>query len=786
VVPWCDRCGTAISQHEILTGDYQKLTHKAIYLKYPIIGRKNEHFLIWTTTPWTLPANVAVAVHPSFEYVKIRTDRGEVLILAQASLKAISQPYKILEKFSGKKLIGLTYKGAFDELTVWQRLKKDHPVVSWKEVSETEGTGLVHVSTGSGPEDYDLGKETGLPVFKVLDESGRYVDGFGFLTGQRVREVADQVFENLKKKGLIYKIHDFTHRYPLCWRCGEELVFNLVDEWYIGMDKTPKLQNSKNQKTLRERMIEVAKKIRWIPEWGLERELDWLRNMEDWLISKKRYWGLALPIWQCQCGHFEVIGSKEELKKRAVKGWKKFAGHTPHRPWIDEVKIRCSKCGHLASRVLDVGNPWLDAGIVSFSTLVDPKTKKVSYVTDKKYWREWFPADFITENFHGQFKNWFYSLIAMSTVLENKEPYRVVLAHALVRDEKGEEMHKSKGNAIEFDEAAEKMGVDVMRWMYLSQNPRLNLNFGFRIGDETRRKFHLLLWNVYKFFVDYTNVDQWPIKRKLPRKLSQLDQWILTRFKQSLYKVTKNLDDFNFFSATGWIEELVQDLSTWYLRRSRERMGPSARDKKDKDEAYAVLYYVLLSLAKVLAPFVPLLAEEIYQNLLGSGRKYKVANSVHLADWPMAKKPKASDKRLLAEMALVRKICELGHSARKIAGIKVRQPLNELRIANSEWRIGKESIELIKDELNLKNVVCKKGKGELKIQLDTKITPKLKAEGEARGLVRQIQALRKKKSYRLDEYVIVYAPAWPRQFEEYIKKKTLAKKLLKGKKLAIR
>ncbi len=759
VVPWCDRCGTAISQHEILTGDYQELTHKAIYLKYPIIGRENESLLIWTTTPWTLAANVAVAVQPEFKYVKIATGKKEKLILAKACLRAIDEPYQVLEEFSGKKLVGLTYKGAFDELPIWQKQKASHQVVPWKEVSEEEGTGLVHVSTGSGPEDYDLGKELDLPVFKVLDESGHYVDGFGFLTAKRVREVAGLIFENLKKKGLVYKIHDFTHRYPLCWRCGEELVFNLVDEWYIAMDRiSRKASRGKQRLSLRERMIRVAKKIKWIPEWGLERELDWLKNMEDWLISKKRYWGLALPIWECQCGHFEVIGSKAELKKRGAKGWKKFEGHTPHRPWVDKVKIKCSACGQLASRIAEVGNPWLDAGIVSFSTL--------KYRANKNYWREWFPADLVLECFPGQFKNWFYSLIAMSTVIEDTNPFNVCYGHALVRDEKGEEMHKSKDNVIWFDEAAEKMGVDVMRWIYARQSRTLNLNLGYHLADKTRRKFHLILWNVYRSFVNYARLDRWSPQKQL-RNLTLLDKWILSRLQQTIKMVTQSLDDYDNVTAVKAIEEFVWDLSTWYLRRSRER--------EDKKVFYQTVYTVLVALSKVLAPFAPFLAEEIFQNLTGK-------QSVHLEDWP---KPGRVNRKLLAQMKLVRQICEQGHRARKTAKIKVRQPLKKFSILNSQFIIGDDLIQLIKDELNVKELEVRKGKGELKVKLDTKITPELKAEGEARELVRQIQDLRKRKGCKLDEEIAVYAPAWPKEFEEYIKKKTLVKELLPGKCLKI-
>ena len=372
------------------------------------------------------------------------------------------------------------------------------------------------------------------------------------------------------------------------------------------------------------------------------------------------------------------------------------------------------------SRIPDVGNPWLDAGIVSFSTL--------KYRTDKKYWQKWFPADFITENFHGQFKNWFYSLIAMSTVLEDREPFKNVLAHALVRDEKGEEMHKSKGNAIDFDDAAERMGVDVMRWLYLSQNPANNLNFGYHLADETRRRFHLLLWNIYSFFVTYTNVDKWQPHIEIKKPPTKLDQWILTRLDQTLIKATESLNDYNTPTATNLIEEFVQDLSTWYVRRSRERVGPTAKNSQDKDLCHWTLYTALLVLTRALAPFVPYLAEEIYknltfgQNLLSRSARNKNLTdeeSVHLTDWPEVKTRKVLDQELLKQMALVRQICEKGHAARKEAKIKVRQPLQLIKVkTKTKLKLSDELVQLIKDELNVKNAEFVKGKDELLVELD--------------------------------------------------------------------
>jgi len=767
-VPWCPRCGTAISQHEILTEEYKEITHKAVYLKYPV-KNKNEYFLVWTTTPWTIPGNVSLAVNPDFIYARFKNKKtGEVLVflkdLAGKILK--DREWQKIEEFPGTKLKGFSYLGPFDNLPVAEAAKKEnlktfHSVLMDKDlVTAVEGTGIVHIAPGAGQEDFQIGRRENLPVIALINEEANYLSGLDDLSGKNAKENPDLIFEKLKtlENGkFLFKLEDYTHRYPVCWRCKTELVWRVVDEWYIAMDD----KVHQGAKDYRSRIIKVAKEIRWLPRWGLERELDWLRNMQDWLISKKRYWGLALPIWECgKCGKFTVIEGKEELKKMTVSGWEKFSGHSPHRPWIDEVKIKCS-CGETVSRIPDVGNPWLDAGIVSFSTM--PK--------------EWFPADFITESFPGQFKNWFYSLLAMATILEDKAPSRTVLGFATLLAEDGRPMHKSLGNAIEFNEGADKIGVDVMRWMYVTQNPADNLLFGYHKADEVRRRFHLILWNIYNFFVAYANIDKFK-SQKSPASPSEagrakvksqnvLDRWILSRLNQLIQAITKSLEDYDAFTASHVIEDFVNDLSTWYVRRSRDRVGPTV---------YATLYEVLVTLTKLLAPFTPFLAEEIYKNLTGK-------ESVHLEDWPKAGE---IDKEIDKDMDIVRKICELGHAARKEAKIKVRQPLGKCQISNVKFQISNDLVQLIKDELNVKKVEFKTGKGELKVELDTKMIPELKREGEAREFVRQIQELRKKEGCALDEKIEVFAPSWPAEFEDYIRRETLASTLEKGKTLEIK
>ena len=785
-VPWCPRCGTAISQHEILTEEYQEITHDSIYFKLPLSGQKNIFFLVWTTTPWTLPANVALAVNPELTYAYFRQDNGDTLIVAEKLAAAVlGASRKKIKTVSGSRLAGMTYSGPFDELPLVKKARADNPatfhtVVLDKDlVTADEGTGIVHLAPGAGQEDFQIGKRENLPLLAIINESADYLPGLGELSAKNAKKDPSLIFSYLEKKTTAtFKIAGYRHRYPVCWRCKTELVWRVVDEWYISMG--PKRGDPAwHKQVLRERMERVARKIHWIPDFGLKREIDWLRNMDDWLISKKRYWGLALPIWECPSGHFQVIGSRQELRQTAISGWKEFSPHTPHRPWVDRIKIKCQTCGQTASRIPDVGNPWLDAGIVPFSTLVD-HDGKVSYTTDKKYWRQWFPADFVTESFPGQFKNWFYSLIAMSTVLEDRPPFVTLLGHALVNDEKGEIMHKSKGNSIEFNDAAEKMGADVMRWMYLSQNPSQNVLFGYKAGDETRRRFHLLLWNTFNFFTSYASVDGWKQSKACP-SVHILDRWITARLQEMIYCVSNHLENYHTPSAAQTIESFIADFSLWYIRRSRDRVGPSQPDSDDKMSAYYTMHQVLEKTVLVLAPFIPFLAEEIYTSLTGK-------LSVHLADWPQKAPLNKVQIRLIREMSLVRQICEIGHRSRKELGIKVRQPLALAMVAGVKNKLSAPLSNLIKEELNIKKLSWIKPEAKnICVKYRSAITTRLKKEGELRELVRQIQELRKTSACPLDARIKVFLSRVPADAgsQSYIKQKTLAIALIPGPELKI-
>ncbi len=766
-VPWCPRCGTAISQMEILTEEYKELEHESIYFKLPIKNRDNEFLLVWTTTPWTIPSNVAVAVNKKEKYSLYEIQENKLWIMdkriKQLEEEDILSGGKVTQSLLGDKLIGWYYDAPFDDLSLVKKTlgSYQHIVIDGEDVvTEEEGTGLLHVAPGAGEEDFKLGKENNLPVISSIEEDASYMQEMGEFSGKNAKWKPEIIIDYLKNKNngkFILTTQMYKHRYPTCWRCKTELVWRVVDEWYIAMDK-----KDKSGKTYREQMVEVAKKITWMPQWGLDRELDWLKNMQDWLISKKRYWGLALPIWECnKCGNFEVVEGKDALKNKAIEGFDKFDGNSPHRPWIDQVKIKCSKCSQIISRIPDVGNPWLDAGIVPFSTLPS----------------DWRPADFITESFPGQFKNWFYALIAMSTAMDNQEAFKRVLGFGSVRDEKGEEMHKSKGNSIEFNEAADKIGVDVMRWLYLRTNPEHNVNFGYHVADEIRRLFVLRLWNVYSFFVTYSNLNNWYPSKKDAEIKNTLDKWIVSRLNESIKNVTDFTELYQADKAVAEIENFViNDLSNWYVRRSRDRVALYSEDEKDKDACLSILWLVLSEYSKLLASFMPFISEEIYTNLSKN-------ESVHLTDFPKAK-INLIDVKLQQNMNLGRKVAELLHSLRKEREVKVRIPIREAKYSGPQ-ELPEEILEIVRSETNTYKIFFEKKLPDFIVNAATNDENLDLNFGLARDIVRKIQEERKKSNASPDQKINVTLAFWPKEYEEFIKKRAQINQISEGKEFSI-
>lgn len=737
-VPWSGRSGTSYSQMEIIEGR-RLVAHDSLFVRFPLRERINEYLLVWTTTPWTLTSNVAVAVSVNLNYVKLRASNGSLYYFAidnlkfqrlekqfnekkqwvdgVPKLKTIEQlfkergGYKIEGTISGAEMIGWEYDGPFDNLEA-QSIPGGHPFV--KEDLEIqginaikchrvidggkdkdrndvvvagEGTGIVHIAPGCGDIDHKIGKKLGLVDLAPLDEAANFIDGFGWITGMNAtaEQTRKKIIKDLDDRGFLLHVEKYPHIYPHCWRSGDELVFRIVEEWYINMD-------------WRDDIKKLVDQITWIPDWGQDREHEWLDNMGDWMISKKRFWGLALPIWTFEDDSFLVVGSREELKELAVEGWEEFEGHTPHRPWIDKVKIKHPVTGLIGTRIPDVGNPWLDAGIVPYSTL--------GYINDRENWEKWFPADFVTENFQGQFRNWFYSLLAMSTIMEGVPPFKTLLGHALVKDESGRDMHKSWGNAIWFKEAAEHMGVDVMRWMYASQNVEKNLLFGYSPADEVRKKL-ITLWNSYSFFATYASVDKFdPNSIQLNRRdnLTILDKWIISKLNSLIIDARKAFEAFRVDQFTRKLDRFLEDLSNWYIRRSRRRFWKSENDE-DKITAYETLYEVLVKTIRLLAPVLPFITEAIYRNLVVNGKK-DAPKSIHLTDFPEADL-KLIDEKLVQQVDLLKKMVELGRSSRNRANLKIRQPLSEFLYFVKDDSLSEfleEQKFIIMDELNVKSI----------------------------------------------------------------------------------
>jgi isoleucyl-tRNA synthetase len=684
---WCPRCGTSISQHELFAGEYKELEHPSLFVRFPLKERTNEALVVWTTTPWTLPANVAAAVNPSAQYGL--TETGEWWATA------LKPDVTFTRTALGSELVGLEYEGPFDHLPAQEGVV--HRVIPWDDVVLDEGTGIVHIAPGAGAEDFELSRIHGLPVLAPLDEAGRMLAGFGF-DGLSSDEVAQPVIHDLRHRGLLLDAGRIVHRYPTCWRCGTPLVFRVVDDWFISAEE------------IRQPMLDANAAVEWTPDFYSKRMDDWLRNMGDWNISRKRYFGLPLPFYPCACGHLTVIGSRAELEERAVGGLEQL--RELHRPWIDEVVVRCEACDEEVRRVPEVGDAWLDAGIVPLSTLGWESGDNVhaGYGTgaaegltladlpDHSYWEDWFPADWVSE-MREQIRLWFYSMSFMSVTLVGRSPYRRVLTYEKLLDETGREMHRSWGNAIGVDEAVERMGADVMRWQYCSQPPSQNLLFGYGPAHEIQRRL-LTLWNSCKFLVDYANIEaekqgwtpEWGDLAGGPSgELEPLDRWLVERAHSLVADATTAYESWLTVDVVRAYESFVDDLSNWYIRRSRRRFW-------DGDPvALRTLWYAVVQGLRVVAPLMPFLTDHLWRVLTEPCED--APSSVHLAGWPETDAP---DAELLSEIAELRRVVELGRQARATSGLKLRQPLRALVVEGAP--LAESHADEIADELRVRDV----------------------------------------------------------------------------------
>ena len=712
---WCPRCGTSISAHE-LHGSYVDRVDPSLYVRFRLLDRPGEAIVIWTTTPWTLPANVAAAVNPAAEYGRLTN--GDWVAVARYPDETFA------ERLPGADLVGWRYEGPFDSLGPGGEV--DHRVIPWDDVSMEEGTGVVHIAPGCGAEDFELSKALGLDVIAPVDEAGHFYPTFGWLHGLSTADAAEQIVGDLEDRGLLVEAKHHEHRYPECWRCHTPLIFRLSDDWFIGVDE------------VRQPLLDANATIEWTPPYMGKRMDDWLHNMGDWNISRRRYYGLPLPFYPCACGHLNVIGSRAELEQRAVSGLDQL--EELRRPWIDAVPIRCEACGEPVQRIEEVGDVWLDAGIVPFSTLgwESPEFVPEGYATgaakglttadlpDHATWEQWFPADWVSE-MREQIRLWFYSQLFMSVALTGRAPFRKVLGYEKMLDEQGREMHGSWGNMIDANEAFARMGADVMRWQYCAQPPDRNLLFGFGPAQEIKRRL-LTLWNSAKFLGDYGAIESFqPVYEDLGRGgpdagLQPLDRWLVERTAQLVSEAEDGYERWLTIDVTRAFEAYIDDLSNWYIRRSRRRFW-------DGDEtALRTLWFGLVQGLRVIAPVMPFLAEHLWQALVTDVIE-EAPSSVFLAGWPEARTPATA---LLAEIVELRKVVALGHQARSASGLKLRQPLRRIVVEGAP--LAAVHADEIAEELRVKEVEFGQVDAELRVKPHLPVLgPKL---GKELGAVR--------------------------------------------------
>ncbi len=835
---WCPRCGTSISAHE-LVGSYEDRSDPSLFIRLPLLDRPGQSLAVWTTTPWTLPANVAAAVNPEAEY-GLRAD-GEWWAVARAADAAF------VERAPGADLVGLRYEGPFDHLPAVAEV--EHRVIPWEDVSLEEGTGIVHIAPGCGAEDFELSRVHDLPVLMPVDEAGHFYTDYGWLHGLSTVEAAEQIVVDLGERGKLISAGEIEHRFPFCWRCHTPLIFRIADDWFIAVDE------------LRPKLIAANETVAWTPEYFGKRMEDWLRNMGDWNISRRRYFGLPLPFYPCECGHLTVVGSKAELAELATAGLDGL--QELHRPWVDEVTIRCQACGNEdVRRIPEVGDVWLDAGIVPLSTLgwENPDWIENGYATgasaglsgadlpDHAYWETWFPADWVSE-MREQIRLWFYSQLFMSVALTGRSPFRSVLGYEKMLDERGQEMHSSWGNTIDAPDAFARIGADVMRWQFCAQPPDRNLLFGYGPATEIKKRL-LTLWNSVRFLADYGNIASFtPVysdlaSPPLDEGSRPLDRWLVARTQAYVAEATQALEEQLTYRLIESFDAFVDDVSNWYIRRSRRRFW------NEDEVALRVLWHALVQGLRGIAPVMPFLAEHLWQNIV-AGASEGAPESVFLAGWPEAGEP---DAALLEEVREVRAVVGLGHRARDSAKVKLRQPLRSLVVEGAGPATG--HAQEIAEELRVKSVAFEplagagvrakpnlkllgprlgpllpsvgaalaEGRferladgsvrveghdlgpdevfveraapegwalaedGPLSVALDVRLDPELELEGRVYDLVHAVNTLRKEQGLELTDRIVLTLPDGDdlERFLDWVKSETLAVEIEHGPQLAVR
>ena len=681
IVPYCPRCGTPLSSHEVAQG-YKDVKERSAVVRFKVKG-EDAYILAWTTTPWTLPSNVALCVNPDEDYVKV-TSKGYTYYMAAALVDTVlGEGAEILEHYQGKDLEFKEYEPLFPYAEKRIGNKKAYYVVCDTYVTLTDGTGVVHIAPAFGEDDSKVGHRYDLPFVQLVNEKGEMTEETPW-AGTFCKKADMAVLQALEDKDLLFDAPLFEHSYPHCWRCDTPLIYYARETWFIRMT------------AVKEDLIRNNNTINWIPESiGKGRFGDWLENVQDWGLSRNRYWGTPLPVWQCECGHQDCIGSIEELKEKA--------DNCPddielHRPYIDAVTIKCPKCGKEMHRVPEVIDCWFDSGSMPFAQHHYPFENKETF-------EKQFPAQFISEAVD-QTRGWFYSLLAISTLLFNKAPYENVIVLGLVQDENGQKMSKSKGNAVDPFDALQTYGADAIRWyFYTSSAPWLPSRFAGKTVVEGQRKFMGTLWNTYAFFVLYANIDKFDATKYTLEydKLAVMDKWLLSRLESTVKAVDDNLANYRIPEAAKALQSFVDDMSNWYVRRSRERFWAKGMEQ-DKINAYMTLYTALVTVAKAAAPMIPFMTEDIYQNLVKS-IDASAPESIHLCDFPEVHE-NWIDPKMEEDMADLLEIVVMGRAARNTANIKNRQPIGTMYV-KSEFQLSEFYKEIIEDELNVKEVVFK-------------------------------------------------------------------------------
>lgn len=716
VITWCPRCETALALAEI---DYENKEDPSIYVKFPLKGKENEYILVWTTTPWTLPANLAVCVHPDFDYAYVKLEGGEeVYLLAEALVESTfpELDYQILKRVKGSDLDGTEYEHPLPGEIPFH---KDfvHRILPGDHVTLTEGTGCVHTAPGHGPEDFEIGKKYGLPIFCPVDEAGLFSSEAGKYEGEFVKDADNNIIADLEDHHLLYKKGIIDHRYGFCWRCKTPIIYLATKQWFLKIT------------TIKDQMLSELDKVEWVPSWaGESRFRNWIENARDWTISRQRYWGIPIPIWLCQdCGKMEVVGSIQELQEKIVEG--KLEGDFIHRPHVDEIKLGCS-CGGKMQRTPDVLDVWIDSGVAGWAALYYPQ--------EKEMFEEWYPYQFITEG-HDQTRGWFYSQMGCGVIALDSVPYQRVLMHGFTLDEEGKKMSKSLGNVVEPDEVIEKYGADVLRFYLLWGNkPWDDLKFNWEEVGTVNKMFNIL-WNVYVFSTTYMALDEFNPILYTPDdlKIRDEDRWITSRINSVALEVTDALDSLHLHKATRSLNHFIlEDLSRWYVRLIRGRTWVEKEDP-DKLGAYFTLYHVLKKLITTLAPVSPHITEEIYQNLV-LGVEEDAPESVHMQDWVVDKE--AIDQNLEDNMVILRDIVEACAHARDVARYKLRWPVREIIIVSEDNQVmdaASELQDILLEQANAKKYTYSTEFKDLKIIA----TPNMKTLGpKLRGDVPKVAA----------------------------------------------